>query len=101
MLLKINIAKAMEFNPATYGVHEPKTFVPPNFRKPRRLSITVPDLTYRMIVECSREQGRSISNLAAFLLEKAITTEQKPARGELFEVAQKSQLSPNKSMNEF
>ena len=91
----------MEFDPATYGVHEPKTFVPPNFRKPRRLSITIPNHTYRLIVECSREQGRSISNLAAFLLEKAITTEQTPARGVLSEVAQRSQLSPSKSMNEF
>ena len=53
----------------------------PAFRKPRRISVTVPDQTYRQILECSNRQGRSVSNLAAFLLEMAIATEQQECGG--------------------
>lgn len=42
------------------------------FRKPRRISITIPDHIYQMLLEHSEQQGRSISNLAAFLLERSI-----------------------------
>jgi hypothetical protein len=39
------------------------------FRKPRRISITVPENVYNKLAECSTLEGRSISNLAAYLLE--------------------------------
>lgn len=39
------------------------------FRSPKRISITVPYGAYQRLLECSDQQGRSLSNLAAFLLE--------------------------------
>ena len=45
----------------------------PLFRKPQRISITLPYETYRHLIERSGREGRSISNLAAFLLEAATT----------------------------
>jgi len=42
------------------------------FRKPRRVSITIPHATYSALVRRSYEQGRSISNLSAYLLECAV-----------------------------
>lgn len=42
------------------------------FRKPRRITITVPDRIYRTLLERSTLEGRSISNLAAYLLECAV-----------------------------
>jgi hypothetical protein len=44
------------------------------FRKPRRISITIPDHIYQLLLERSKQQGRSISNLAAFLLERSIAS---------------------------
>ncbi len=44
----------------------------PPFRKPQRISITVPFQIYRALIERSSREGRSISNLASFLLERAI-----------------------------
>lgn len=55
----------------------------PLFRKPRRITITVPDLTYRLLLEQSNRQGRSISNLAAFLLEGAVAQQQGLVLGEI------------------
>lgn len=48
------------------------------FRKPRRITVTVPDRIYRTLLERSTREGRSISNLAAYLLERAVAGE-KPA----------------------
>lgn len=42
------------------------------FRKPRRISITVPENVYNKLAECSSLEGRSISNLAAYLLENVL-----------------------------
>jgi len=42
------------------------------FRAPRRISITLPYETYSRLLERSSQQGRSLSNLAAFLLESAL-----------------------------
>ncbi|MFN5193535.1 MAG: ribbon-helix-helix domain-containing protein [Cyanobacteriota bacterium] len=39
------------------------------FRAPRRITITIPYSTYQSLVERSGEEGRSLSNLAAYLLE--------------------------------
>jgi CopG-like RHH_1 or ribbon-helix-helix domain, RHH_5 len=44
----------------------------PAFRAPRRITITVPYGTYQRLLERSELEGRSLSNLAAFLLESAI-----------------------------
>ena len=42
------------------------------FRKPQRISITVNYRLYQQLLESSDLQGRSVSNLAAFLLESAL-----------------------------
>lgn len=47
------------------------------FRKPRRITVTVPDQIYRTLLERSTREGRSISNLAAYLLERAVASEKK------------------------
>ena len=39
-------------------------------RKPQRLTITIPWSTYQAIAETSSEQGRSLSNTAAYWLER-------------------------------
>lgn len=41
-------------------------------RKPKRMTITLPDKTFRGLVERSNREGRSMSNLSAFLLEQAM-----------------------------
>ena len=43
-----------------------------HFRKPQRICITVNHQLYQTLVASSDLQGRSISNLAAFLLENAL-----------------------------
>lgn len=43
------------------------------FRKPVRVSITISHLTWSELVRISDEQGRSLSNLASFLLETALS----------------------------
>lgn len=40
-------------------------------RKPRRLSVTLNQATYERLQAMSDEQGRSLSNLSAYLLEAA------------------------------
>ncbi|MEX0587809.1 MAG: hypothetical protein WD136_01000 [Cyanobium sp.] len=44
------------------------------FRTPKRLSVTLPEATYDRLVQKSGWEGRSISNLAAFLLERAVNS---------------------------
>jgi len=39
-------------------------------RKPQRLTITVSWSVYRSLIDASEEQGRSISNMAAYWLER-------------------------------
>jgi hypothetical protein len=41
-------------------------------RSPKRISITLPYSTLEMLVKRSNEEGRSLSNLAAFILEQGI-----------------------------
>jgi hypothetical protein len=45
---------------------------PALFRKPRRVSVTLPDATAQQLTERSLLEGRSLSNLAAVLLEKEL-----------------------------
>lgn len=42
------------------------------FRSPKRISITIPNNAYENLIKQSNEEGRSLSNLAAFLLESAL-----------------------------
>ncbi|MCP9850036.1 ribbon-helix-helix domain-containing protein [Cyanobium sp. Morenito 9A2] len=45
------------------------------FKAPARISITIPESVNERLITISREQGRSLSNLAAYLLEWAISNE--------------------------
>ena len=45
------------------------------FRTPLRLTITIPYGTYEQLLERSDQQGRSLSSLAAYLLESALFTD--------------------------
>ncbi|MFM7312087.1 MAG: ribbon-helix-helix domain-containing protein [Cyanobium sp.] len=45
------------------------------FRTPRRISITLPYGTYARLLDRSNREGRSLSNLAAFLLESCTGSE--------------------------
>ena len=45
-----------------------------------RISITIPYGTYEHLVHRSDEEGRSLSNLSAFLLESAISAAQHSSR---------------------
>jgi hypothetical protein len=49
------------------------TIAPMN-RSPRRVTITVPYALYSELLARSDQQGRSLSNLAAFLIEAAISS---------------------------
>ncbi len=46
--------------------------MPVAFRKPRRLTITVSHHVFESLVQFSDQQGRSLSNYAAFLLESGL-----------------------------
>ncbi|MEN9767766.1 MAG: hypothetical protein RLZZ32_1726 [Cyanobacteriota bacterium] len=56
------------------SVRSINTQAPPSLgiasRKPQRITITLPWSTYQAIVATSNEQGRSISNTAAYWLER-------------------------------
>ncbi|MEB3349535.1 MAG: hypothetical protein VKO00_05905 [Cyanobacteriota bacterium] len=41
----------------------------PLFRTPKRITITIPYSTYQRLLDRSSDEGRSLSNLAAYLLE--------------------------------
>jgi hypothetical protein len=47
----------------------------PLLRSPRRVTITVPYALYSELLTRSDQQGRSLSNLAAFLIEAAISAQ--------------------------
>ena len=42
------------------------------FLSPQRVTITVPTMTLKKLLKRSLVEGRSVSNLAAFLLEQAL-----------------------------
>lgn len=44
----------------------------PEFQRPRRLTITVSGAVFELLEHRSSQEGRSLSNLAAFLLECAL-----------------------------
>jgi hypothetical protein len=43
-----------------------------SFRKPVRITITVPHSTHSALADRSDKEGRSLSNLAAYILENAM-----------------------------
>jgi hypothetical protein len=49
-------------------------------RAPRRISLTIPDHVHSALLERSFREGRSISNLGAFLLENALVHPLAPER---------------------
>ncbi len=49
-------------------------------RAPRRLSITISDAVYKRINDLADHEGRSTSNLCAFLLETAVRDMPDPAK---------------------
>jgi len=51
-------------------------------RKPQRLTITVSDKAFRLICDLSSTEGRSMSNLSAFLLEQALEDRNANRKGE-------------------
>lgn len=57
-------------------IHEPHAMDYQAFnrltRKPRRMTITLPDKTFNDLAARSYREGRSMSNLSAFLLEQAM-----------------------------
>ena len=57
---------------AAQAAHPPK--IAPMNRSPRRVTITVPYALYSELLARSDQQGRSLSNLAAFLIESAISS---------------------------
>jgi hypothetical protein len=49
------------------------------FRSPQRITITMPYGAYQRLLERSDQEGRSLSNLAAFLLESAVGSMDDPS----------------------
>ena len=45
------------------------------FLSPKRITVTVSDMTLKKLWKRSLEEGRSLSNLAAFLLEQSLAGE--------------------------
>lgn len=50
----------------------PNQQLAPSFRSPRRVTVTLPQQTYEQLLQRSDCEGRSLSNLAAFLLEMGL-----------------------------
>ncbi len=43
-----------------------------SLRSPKRITITIPHCTFEKLVRHSNEQGRSLSNLSAYILEQGL-----------------------------
>jgi|694.fasta_scaffold104180_3 hypothetical protein len=50
-------------------------------RKPRRMTINLPVEAYEQLIARSNREGRSVSNLASFLLEKMLSRFLHPIEG--------------------
>ncbi|MFM7268631.1 MAG: ribbon-helix-helix domain-containing protein [Cyanobium sp.] len=61
--------------PPLPGPLDPLQRIQPAFRAPRRITITVPYLAHQRLLRRSEREGRSLSNLMAFLLESALAAE--------------------------
>ena len=56
---------------ASSGINK-GTGIEHQFRSPQRITITVPAMTLKKLLKRSLVEGRSLSNLAAFLLEQSL-----------------------------
>jgi len=56
---------------ASSGINK-GTGIENQFRSPQRITITVPAMTLKKLLKRSLVEGRSLSNLAAFLLEQSL-----------------------------
>ena len=65
--------------------------IKPAFRSPRRVTITLPFATYQDLQDRADGEGRSLSNLAAFLLESGL--QERPATGAAAEAPQQRRLN--------
>ena len=69
-------AKALRENGRLHPLHVTTMMLSPNlqitFRKPVRITITVPHSTHLALADRSDQEGRSLSNLAAYILENAL-----------------------------
>ncbi len=61
--------------------------------KPRRISITLPQITAELLEQRSLREGRSLSNLAAHLLEMALTENSGLAPEQVATATQRSEQS--------
>mgnify|MGYP000281769051 CR=1 FL=1 len=50
-------------------------------KSPKRISITIPHNAYEHLAQRSNEEGRSMSNLAAFILEATLSKQLDTRRG--------------------
>jgi len=63
-------AYSISTTPVLHAPHRVATA--PAFRAPHRISITLAHNTYQQLLERSDFEGRSLSNLAAYLLETSL-----------------------------
>ena len=56
---------------ASSGINKDKG-IENQFTSPKRITITVPAMTLKKLLKRSLVEGRSLSNLAAFLLEQSL-----------------------------
>lgn len=59
--------------PVAIAMDDPANSISEAHRKPKRVTITIPYATYVALEKRSYEQGRSLSNLSAYLLECAVS----------------------------
>lgn len=67
---RVTIVMSASLNTNSSQVDQPRCS--PLFRKPKRMTITLPETVYHDLVERSDREGRSLSSLAAFLLEYSL-----------------------------
>jgi len=72
--LSLRFSVEASFQPSP-GPLDPLPRIHPAFRAPRRITITVPYVAHQRLLQRSEREGRSLSNLMAFLLESAVADE--------------------------
>ena len=58
------------------GEQQPRKSTDIAFKSPKRISITIPHNAYEHLIQRSDQEGRSLSNLAAYLLESALGSQE-------------------------
>ena len=67
--------RSVQFQDGAPRDFSPRDSIARAFRAPKRITITVPFSTHEKLLMRSDEQGRSLSNLAAYLLELSLSAE--------------------------